>query len=291
MYKGDISRLVVLVVMQFDFIASTGRTATTFLAATLNSVDGIAACHEGYIGAEKGAKPLLPLINLENAQAYGKPKMAANIVAQKRNAKIFAELAILPNVNRLIDVAYYNSTIASEILNQNPQSRMIGIVRECGAFVRSSTTILGEDPLPVGWPDASKELSDREKFIAMGRIRPRRGSDEKAAWDDWSAIEKNIWLWRETNLLLADAQSEFPDRVRICRFETIKAMPDQFWSEMAGFLELPSTDKMPKAADKSKQNQKPSGYQIPNSKEWAPQEQDALINAQRVVDRGLKYDW
>ena len=278
-------------VMNFDFIASTGRTATTFLAATLDTLEGVTACHEGYTGAEKDHEPLLPLINLENAQAYDKPAKAADIVADKRSASVFEALTLSGQCDRLIDVAYYNPTIASEILRQNPQSRMIGIIRECGPFVRSATAMTGEDPLPVGWPDAAKDLTDREKFISMGRIRPRRKSDEKALWASWSAIEKNIWLWRETNLLLAEAQREFPDRVRICRFETFKTEPGLFWTRMAGFLDLPETEGMPETADKSKKNKKPSGYQIPGSDEWSPAEQNALAEAQNVVDKGLTYDW
>lgn len=70
--------------VRYDFIASTGRTATTFIASRLNRIGGVAACHEGYRGSDKGEEPLLPLINLENALVFGKPDTADDIVAEKR---------------------------------------------------------------------------------------------------------------------------------------------------------------------------------------------------------------
>lgn len=134
----------------FSFVSSTGRTATTFIASTLDTIDGVAACHEGYRGNNKNNPPVLPLINLENARAFSSDSAAEQIVRDKRNARIIGEALASTGQKQLIDVAYYNSMIGTQLLRQLPGCRMIGIIRDCESFVRSSTTITAEDPLPVG---------------------------------------------------------------------------------------------------------------------------------------------
>ena len=75
---------------RFDFIASTGRTATTFMASVLDASPGVLACHEGQSGSNK-SDVVLPLINLENAQCHAVPDHAQRVVAEKRNADLLAE--------------------------------------------------------------------------------------------------------------------------------------------------------------------------------------------------------
>ncbi len=267
----------------FHFIASTGRTATTFIAAALDRLDGVAACHEGYGGADKGAEPLLPLINLENNLAYQSGDQGKAVVAQKRNAAIIAQAAQRAGAATLIDVAYYNPTLAAALLAQHPDCRMIGIIRDCESFVRSATQMEGEDLLPVGWPDAAKELSDREKFIGFGRIRPRRGSEDAMHWKQWSAIARNIWLWRETNLLLLDARDRFFDRVRLIDFAMLKADPDRFWAEITAHFGLPQLPEISEKLTTSFVNTKPSGYQVGPVAEWTDQERSFLRQAEAAI--------
>ncbi len=276
--------------MQFDFIASTGRTATTWLATVLNGVDGVTACHEGYTGSDKDAEPLLPLINLENAQAYARASSGDETVADKRSPAALAAIPALAGVSHLIDVAYYNAILSSALLAGQPRARMLGIVRDPESFVRSSTTISGEDPLPVGWADPAKPLTDREKFIAMGRIRPRRGSPEKANWDSWSAIRRNIWLWRETNLAIANAQARHPDRVKICHFDTFRAEPDRFWATLAAHFDLPIDGPPKRATDDKAVNRKPSGYQIGPAIDWTDQERAELADADQMIRDRIVYE-
>jgi hypothetical protein len=274
----------------FDFVSSTGRTATTFIASVLNAIDGVAACHEGYRGYDKKSLPVLPLINLENAQAYNSDTDAEQIVRVKRNATVIEDALALTGRQRLIDVAYYNAMISFELLRQRPCSRMIGIIRNCEGFVRSSTTMTAEDPLPVGWPDQRKELSAREKFIGMGRIRPRSGSEAKAKWKGWSAIRRNIWLWQETNLRLCAAKSEFPGRVSLVRFETFQKAPQDFWRQMFSTLQLPEGSGIPSAVNNKAVNKKPFGYQVGPASEWCTDEVSALTTAQNLINERADYD-
>ncbi|MEM8800062.1 MAG: hypothetical protein AAGF15_08290 [Pseudomonadota bacterium] len=280
--------------MTFHIIASTGRTATTYIAARLNEGDGIAATHEGYLGSDKSSAPLLPLINLENRQAFQSPEAAEKTVSEKRSDDVIETALEKTGAETLIDVAYYNPMIASALLQAHPTMRVIGILRDCESFVRSATTITGEDPMPVGWPDADKSLSDRERFIAMGRIRPGRGDEAYEAWKDWSAIRKNIWLWEATNRRLIDAANSAPDRVRLIGFEALKQDPNAFWSALANHLGIarppvepssPQSDSFRNVKMGAFRNAKAGGYQIGPSSEWTEDEQDALQEATDAIRR------
>ena len=278
----------------FHIIASTGRTATTFIAAVLNEIPGITACHEGYVGSDHEAEPLLPLINLENNLAYQKPETAGETVRQKRSKDAIADALVRCSSQTLVDVAYYNPTIAAALLDQHPELRMVGIIREPEGFVISATQMEGEDLLPVGWPDPAKELTDREKFIGFGRIRPRRGSEEANQWKDWSAIRRNVWLWRETNRLLAEAREKFPDRVTLIDFRLLKSHPDRFWERtFSGFAFRPK-QKINHHLVKEFRNRKPGGAQIGPAETWTPDERAALELARAEYsgfwDDGIRQD-
>lgn len=273
--------------MSFHIIASTGRTATTYIAATLDALDGVAACHEGYRGSDKDSEPLMPLINLENARAYQIRSSVADVVAKKRSPKIVAEALAVAGENHLVDVAYYNPTIAEGLLEAHGEARMIGIIRKCEDFVRSATTLEGEDPLPVGWPEPTKPMSSREQFIALGRIKPRRGTDEAASWKGWSAIMRNIWLWRETNLMLAEAKNRFGDRVKMLSFSTFKEEPQAFWDTLTDHFRLPKIVAEMREGKEIFTNKKAFGYQIGAAPSWTEEEQQFLIASVEQVEKIL----
>ena len=274
--------------MAFHFIASTGRTATTFIAAALDTIDGVAACHEGYRGSEHGDEPLLPLINLENALAFQKPESAAGVVSEKRSAKVVAAALEEAGAQVLVDVAYYNPTLATALLGEHENAAMVGIIRDCEKFVRSATQMEGEDDLPVGWPDPAKPLTDRERFISMGRIRPPRGSGEAASWKEWSAIRRNIWLWQATNDLILDAAESAPERSTILDFAMLKDDPDRFWGEIARTLRLPGVPVLSNSLTDRFVNRKKTGYQVGPAEEWSAEERSALAAASAAIEGRMK---
>ena len=270
--------------MSFHVIASTGRTATTFLARALDSLSGVAACHEGYRGSDKDSEPLLPLVNLENRQAYLSAEAAERVVAAKRSPAIIAEKMAQAGCETLVDVAYYNPTIADALMKAHPEMRLVAIIRELEPFVRSSTAMSGEDLLPVGWPDPGKQLSPRERFIEMGRIRPAKGTPEDAAWNDWSAIKRNIWLWRETNDLLLKARSAFGARVLVLPFEELKAGPEAYLARIARHFGIDAAG-IPAAlaGAENHKNRKSTGYQIGPIAEWTDDEKTYAREAQEMI--------
>lgn len=271
----------------FHIIGSTGRTGTNYIAGTLNQLPGVLALHEGYELTDGEPNPILPTINLENFAVYKNPEKADDVITRKRNSHILDEAKLAKGASTLIDIAYYNPTLALEILSAHPSARMIGIIRNCYDFVRSAAFLEGEDILAVGWPDPQKDLSSRESFIAMGRLRPLRGAPEYKSWKDWGTVERNIWLWRETNTLLLDAQKKYPKRVKLLAFEQLKNDPMSFWSDLLTFFGL-TTDENAVAnlvSSTSNRNKKSTGYQIGDLSEWTSNQKEFLETAQRQIDQ------
>jgi hypothetical protein len=275
----------------FCAIASTGRTATSFLAECLNRIPGVAACHEGHLGNDDGPD-VLPLVNLENLQAYKSPVAAADVVAKKRSPAILDAVVRDLGVQVLFDVAYYNSMLLDQILDQNPTSRGVAIVRDCESFVRSATWLTGEDPMPVGWPDPSKPLSARERFISMGRIRPTDDTDAVAAseWKEWSAVRRNIWLWRSTNEILLETCRTWAHRVEILDFRELASSPREAVAAMLAAVGVDVGTLPPGTVDEAitaafaRQNERTGGYQLADSAEWSNDDRQFMRRAQQLID-------
>lgn len=260
----------------FHVVASTGRTATSFIAECFNALPGIAACHEGHQGNDSGAD-LLPLINLENHRVFRNPETGADVVRTKRNSEQLDHAGRSVGAEVVIDVAYYNAILGASILEAHPTSKMVGIIRDCESFVRSVTWLTGTDPMPVGWPQPDKALSARERFISMGRIRPTEGPALEH-WPGWGAVERNIWLWQATNSRLCDARDRWPNRVTLLDFATasdgiipllqsiLDALDLSHKPEVAGQLEYAAR------FASARSNKRAGGYQIGGCQNWtAPQ--------------------
>jgi hypothetical protein len=272
------------------FIGSSGRTATTFIASVLNRIPGVLACHEGYPGSDKNSEPAVPLINLENRQAYLDSQSAIDTARNKRGAELLTRVLLDNKSKYFIDVAYYNSVLATALLELHSQAQFIGILRDCAGFVRSATCMHGEDLLPVGWADENKPLSAREKFIALGRILPQPDTREREQWDEMSAIEKNIWLWRETNLALIRAGEKFPKRFMLLKFGDIHEQGGfAFFTRIADHLGL-DHEAMKQAVltqGDEFRNAKTGGYQVDEPCSWTSREQRCLREAVDRVEQEL----
>jgi hypothetical protein len=276
----------------FCAIASTGRTATSFLAECLNRIPGVAALHEGHLGNDDGPD-ILPLVNLENLQAFKSPDAAAQAVAKKRSPEILNKAISDLGVQVLFDVAYYNSVILDEILRRVPDSRGVCVIRDCESFVRSATWLQGEDPMPVGWPDPDKPLSTREKFIAMGRVRPVE-SDAAAEWAGWGATRRNIWLWKTTNHILIDVCLRWSDRVDVIDFQRLVRDPAEVITAiLAGVGHRhdqfnPDVLNTAISAAFARQNERTGGYQLQESSTWSAQDRELLHEAQESIDERVR---
>lgn len=268
----------------FLAIASTGRTATSYIAEALNQVDGIAALHEGHLGNDQGPD-VLPMVNLDNFQCFKSVERARAVVAEKRNGGLLESAERDLQARLLVDVAYYNATLLAEVLSQVPSSRGAIIIRDCESFVRSATWFTGTDPMPVGWPDPKKELDARERFIGLGRARPFAGED-LAAWANWGAIERNIWLWRATNLVLCDTWERFPDRVHHIDFMAFVDNPTRVLGALLDTIGCPLDATRQGQLDRAlvtahtRQNERQGGYQVGTADTWTPEQRRLLAEAE-----------
>lgn len=250
-------------------------------------VDGIAALHEGHLGNDAGPD-VLPMVNLDNFQCFKSAERARAVVAEKRSPEVLDAARRELGVDLLVDVAYYNSVLLAELLDQSPKNYGAIIIRDCESFVRSATWFTDTDPMPVGWPDPAKNLDARERFIGMGRIRPFEG-DDQVAWADWGAIERNIWLWRATNTRLCDAWQQFPDRVQCIDFKEFIGNPTGVLKAtldtIGGPLDVGRTGQLERALVEAhtRQNERRGGYQVGMADTWTIEQRRLLSEATEEI--------
>lgn len=220
---------------QLFFGASTGRTATMHLSNCLNAEEGCICVHEGkFRHREASGEQVLPFLTLENRIAYEEPERAQEIINAKRAV---IDALDLRTVSHFGDIAYNNSPFLVPLSLRFPGAKFIVIVRDGRTFVRSATVLEGEDETPVGWPPDDKQTTRLEDYISLGRLQPRRGSPLQAEWVEWGALEKNVWLWAETNSLILDALSQIDKaRWRLVRFEDFVSNPLHEYMKIRDFL-------------------------------------------------------
>ena len=270
--------------IRLAWVASTGRTATMFLATCLNRLEGAVGLHEGHLPGHS-PEPQLPLINIQNRKAWHDTATAARLVAERRGVETLK--AVAGHAGLLVDVAFYNAPLLTAIAERYPDALLFAMFRRCEGFVRSATIVDGEDRYPAGWPDRSKVLTDRERFIALGRLKPAPGHRDHASWDDWSAIQRNIWLWTTVNGHLHRFSRANPNCHRLL-FEDLVARPEEFWTGFLRELERlsPSTLTACVAFSKSKINRRQS-YQIGRAESWNATEQDFYEERARPLEREI----
>lgn len=271
---------------RFAFCASTGRTATMFLAATLDTLPSVVGLHEGHAPGDPPT-PRLPLVNLQNRKAWYDPAYAEQTVAETRDFATLSRTA--GDADVLVDVAFYNAPLLVALARQHPDSILFVIFRRCEGFVRSATIVSGEDRQPAGWPDRSKPLSDRERFISLGRLKPEPGSDDAEQWPRWSAIQRNIWLWHGVNShLLRVAESHANCHTLL--YEDLVEGPKKFWTDFLRELNLFSESNLAQCVERSarKVNQRPS-YQVGPIDTWGQVELALYERLAHPLERKL-YD-
>ncbi|WP_299283412.1 hypothetical protein [uncultured Tateyamaria sp.] len=253
------------------FCASTGRTATTFLAATLNALPDVIALHEGQL-PDKERTPQLPLINFHARKAWFDPAFARQLVADMRGGDAIAQAA--GDACLLVDIAFNNAPFLDALADQHPTARLLAIFRRCEGFVRSATIVEGEDDQPAGWPAPDKPLSDREKFISMGRLKPQKGTPEDQSWPSWTAIQRNIWLWSATNVHLLERTRTLPNCHPVI-YEDLSADPEKFWTILLTHLDHFTPDTLARCVERSvaKVNTRTS-YQVGPADTWSGPERD-----------------
>ena len=172
----------------------------------------------------------------------------------------------------LVDVAFYNAPVLVPLARQHRDATLFVIFRRCEGFVRSATIVSGEDLQPAGWPDRAKSLTDREQFIALGRLKPKARSTDAVLWSDWSAIERNIWLWHRVNSHLLRVV-ETHANCHALHYEELAGDLEKFWADCLHGLDIVSESNLERcvALSTRKINQRPS-YQVGSIDTWGDAE-------------------
>lgn len=240
-----------------------------FLAATLDTLPDVVGLHEGH-SLRDTRLPRLPLINVHNRRAWHDPAYADRTVTDMRGAATLANA--LGDAKLLVDVAFYNAPLLFPLARRYPDAAFFAVFRRCEGFVRSATIVTGEDRQPAGWPDRSKPLTDRERFISLGRLKPAAGSEDAEYWPEWSAIQRNIWLWHTVNTHLVRV-SESNANCHALFYEDLVEDPQKFWTHFLRRLDVHSESNLERCVERSRKkiNQRPS-YQIGPIDTWCEAE-------------------
>jgi hypothetical protein len=110
----------------FAFCASTGRTATMFVAKTLNTLPWVFATHEGHVVGDMPS-PVLPLINFHNRKAWRDKDYAARTIAAMRSDEVLAKAA--GNASVFVDIAFNNAPFMDALASQHPDATFLAIFR------------------------------------------------------------------------------------------------------------------------------------------------------------------
>ncbi|NND68712.1 MAG: hypothetical protein HKN19_14080, partial [Halioglobus sp.] len=174
-----------------------------------------------------------------------------------------------------------------------PAAKFVLIVRDGRTFVRSATVLDGEDETPVGWPPEDKETTRLEDYISLGRLQPRRDSPLRAEWELWSAFEKNVWLWAETNTLILNALSQIePERCLLLKFEDFRSDPPGEYTRIRRFLGF--EDELSEATRKvllSPTVNASKTYDIPAYDDWSPAQKAHFAQYAGPVMEQLDYSY
>jgi hypothetical protein len=250
------------------FGTGSGRCGTMTIANLLNLEEGTACLHEGkFRDYEQAGEQWLPFLTLQNLTAYHYPDRTWSLFSQARNG--LTDLLAAKDITNLGDIAYNYAPFVGVIPEFFPDAKLLVIIRDGRDFVRSAYTSDNPDPTPVGWLD-DRPLSKLERYIALGRLRPHPNDIDETAWMDMHPVEKNAWLWSETNRIIFKGLEKWkPENVLVIRFEEFFADTMAGYRKLRGWLGF--TSPMPEEKVRQRLERKinkRTGIILPPPAEW-----------------------
>lgn len=172
------------------FVLSTGRVGTKTLAAILSLCSNIFAYHE--------PRPkLFALSRLAYLYNYHPPTdeilTAAFLVARQDLLEYSLSCR-----RGYVETSPQITFLAPAVLHAIPNVRFIHLARHPVAVVRSG--------MRRGW------YADHP--YDSTRITPRPGTKDAEYWETYSVVQKNLWLWAETNRWIIEFMDTLPTHQR-----------------------------------------------------------------------------
>lgn len=235
------------------FVLSTGRVGTETLAATCRLSRRMVSVHE--------PRPIL----------YGLSRVAYELEgdesarAVEREAFVAARRVLFEHAKRrgrgYVETSPQATFLAPAIVESVPGVRFVHLMRDPRDVVRSG--------MRRAWYAGNR--------ADPHRLRPRAGSPAAADWNDLSPLEKNIWLWTETNRWIADFLEPLEENRKLTlRAEDVFAAdPLALRSLFALFADPPPAERKLRAVLGKRLNAQRTGT-FPTYDDWRPAERDTL---------------
>lgn len=264
-------------IKQFDdahpcvFVLSTGRVGSKTLAHLFMKANNVFAYHEAepqLFGLSALAYSLKVTQNLEDklVQVFQQGFLTAR--------KDLLDLSLYCG-RGYVETGPHATFLAPIILTLYHTAKFIFLVRSPKDVVRSGI---------------------RRKWYSghhydSGRIQPREGSPFRQTWQDMDPIERNIWLWAETNRWIKDFLSTLPDSQHITiRSEDIFNGQEDSIQALYDFIgsEMPNRQKINRILNRKMNAQQTGVFKV--SSDWLESTQDDLIDYLRETASRLGYD-
>lgn len=237
--------------VQFDerypalFVLSTGRTGTETLAALLDLVPTLAAHHE--------PSPLLYALSCTAYRFGGQPATDAVLEEAFLTARRELLAGALGTGRGYVETSPQLTFLAPAIHAALPGARFIHLVRDPRNVVRSA--------MRRRWYDGNPHDGTR--------ITPQSGTAAHALWGSFSAFQKNLWLWHETNRWLLTILRSLPlEQTLQLHSEALFAADGQALSRLFRFAgaEMPPTRNIERVLGKQLNAQQ--GGSFPPPADW-----------------------
>lgn len=188
------------------FVLSTGRSGTLLLTNVLELAERCAPHHEPRPELYRPSR-----LAYERIQA--EPDLFREILKSAREEYL---LAAARREQVYVETNNQITFFAPIIRDIFPRAVFLHLVRHPGSFVRSGIR---------------RRWYTGEHSHDIGRIVPMNGK-ARELWGEWSLIEKNGWLWNETNRFIETFKKTLPDDAVL----TVKA--EEFFADPAVSLAI-----------------------------------------------------
>jgi Sulfotransferase family len=227
------------------FVLSTGRVGTKTLASLLSLSSNLIAQHEPV--------PLLYAISRACYQDdIAEPDNIQGEAFKSLRSGLFN--ISLQSGKGYAETSPQSTFLAPIITSVIPEVRFIHLVRHPAEVVRSGMR---------------REWYNGHQADAT-RIVPRESDSYYTQWQAFSQLQKNIWLWAETNRWISDFLSVLPDDRRlVLRSEDIFSRDSVALNKLYDFSssEVPSSRRIQKVLSRKLNCQNQGDF--PRLKEWA----------------------
>ena len=168
------------------FFLSTGRTGTKFFTSLMQFDKNIFVQHTSKNDLIEQGKVVYESYAAENVDIDTINRLSAQVFLAARERVLYESYL---HGRQFIETNNRITFFAHAIKKWMPGAKFVHLVRNPGAFIRSGVR---------------REWYSGKTPHDIGRITPTSNSPHYNLWKKMDAIQKNAWLWNETNQFIED---------------------------------------------------------------------------------------